>query len=184
MLDVCLTVSAENHFRPSGGWLRVMRVIRVHGHILQFVQCAIVLLVMPWACTYLTGCSNLASHSPSLRAALIFIISYNTLYWKPTSIQMIENIPLTSLVDICILLKERASQETDFLQPSPATTRGFKSTLECDRHRERPREILTRRSRDVQVHKVHKQSANAQCAVLSRNMPLGDLQVILDLANQ
>ena len=74
-------------------------------------------LVMPCACTYLTGCSNLASHSPSLRAALIFIISYNTLYWKPTSIQMIENIPLTSLVDICILLKERASQETDF---SPA----------------------------------------------------------------
>ena len=89
-----------------------------------------------------------------------------------------------SLVDIRILLKERASQETDFLQPSLAATRGLKSTLECERHPERPREILTRRSRDVQVHKVHKQSANAQYAVLSRNLPLGDLQVILDLVNQ
>ena len=86
------------------------------------------------------------------------IVLYNIVYWKPTSIQIMENIPLTSRVDIRILLKERASQETDFLQPSPATTRGFKSTLECDRHRERPREILTRRSRDVQVHKVHTQS--------------------------
>ena len=86
------------------------------------------------------------------------IVLYNIVYWKPTSIQIMENIPLTSRVDIRILLKERASQETDFLQPSPATTRGFKSTLECERHPERPREILTRRSRDVQVHKVHTQS--------------------------
>ena len=95
-----------------------------------------------------------------------------------------ENIPLTSLVDIGILLLERTSQETDFSPAIPRYHTWFQDTLECERHPERPREILTRRSRDVQVHKVHKQSANAQCAVLSRNMPLGDLQVILDLANQ
>ena len=41
----------------------------------------------------------------------------NTVYWKLTLIQTIENIPLTSLVGIRILLKERASKETDF---SPA----------------------------------------------------------------
>ena len=124
MLDVCLTVSAENHFRPSGGWLRVMRVIRVHGHILQFVQCAIVLLVIPCACHalclyifYRVFKSRKSFSFPASCPDFHHIVLYNIVYWKPTSIQIMENIPLTSRVDIRILLKERASQETDF---SPA----------------------------------------------------------------
>ena len=86
------------------------------------------------------------------------IVLYNIVYWKRTSIQIMENIPLTSLVDIGILLLERTSQETDFSPAIPRYHTWFQDTLECERHPERPREILTRRSRDVQVHKVHAQS--------------------------
>ena len=120
------------------------------------------------------------------------ITLYDTVHWKPTSIQIIENIPLTSLVDIRILLKERASKETDFSPAIPCYHTRFQRAQHLNvswpatikRHPERPREISTRRSRDAQVHKVHEQSANVQYAVLSRDLPLGDLQVILDLANQ
>ena len=61
-------------------------------HILQVVQISQVILLpckLPWFSSY-------------RRTRQL----YNTVYWKPTSIQIIENIPLMSLVDIRILLKE------------------------------------------------------------------------------
>ena len=163
-------------------------------HIVQFVQCAIVLLVLVHILqvAQISQVTLLPCKLPWFSSYRRTRQLYNTVHWKPTSIQIIENIPLTSLVDIRILLKERASKETDFSPAIPCYHTRFQRAQHLNvswpatikRHPERPREISTRRSRDAQVHKVHEQSANVQYAVLSRDLPLGDLQVILDLANQ
>ena len=136
-------------------------------HIVQFVQCAIVLLVL----VHILQVAQI-SQVTLLPCELPWFSSYrrtrqlcNTVYWKLTLIQTIENIPLTSLVDIRILLKERASKETDFSPAIPCYHTRFQRAQHLNvswpatikRHPERPREISTRRSRDAQVHKTHSQ---------------------------